>query len=50
MPRIFKGITLAFAIIERYHLRESLAEETLIEMYMAGVSVRRAEEGYPITE
>ena len=29
------------AIIERYHHRECSVEEALIEMYLAGVSVRR---------
>ena len=32
------------AIIERYHRRESSVEEALIEMYLAGVSVRRVED------
>lgn len=32
------------AIIERYRRRESSAEEALIEMYLAGVSVRRVED------
>ena len=32
------------AIIERYRRRESSVEETLIEMYLAGVSVRRIED------
>lgn len=32
------------AIIERYKRRESSVEEALIEMYLAGVSVRRAED------
>jgi putative transposase len=32
------------AIIERYKRRESSIEEALIEMYMAGVSVRRVED------
>jgi putative transposase len=31
-------------IIERYRRRESSVEEALIEMYLAGVSVRRVEE------
>ncbi len=30
--------------IERYRRRESSVEEALIEMYLAGVSVRRVEE------
>lgn len=32
------------AIIERYSRRESSVEESLIEMYLAGVSVRRVED------
>lgn len=38
--------TLPFetAIIERYKRRESSVEESLIEMYLAGVSVRRVED------
>ena len=38
--------TLPFetAIIERYQRRESSVEEALIEMYLAGVSVRRVED------
>ena len=32
------------AIIERYRRRESSVEETLIEMYLAGVSVHRVED------
>ncbi len=32
------------AIIERYRRRESSAEEALVEMYLAGVSVRRVED------
>jgi transposase-like protein len=38
--------TLPFetAIIERYRRRESSVEESLIEMYLAGVSVRRVED------
>ena len=40
MPR-FKGVSFETAIIERYRRRESSVEEALIEMYLAGVSVRR---------
>ena len=38
--------TLSFetAIIERYRRRESSVEEALIEMYLAGISVRRVED------
>lgn len=32
------------AIIERYQRRESSVEESLIEMYLAGISVRRVED------
>ena len=32
------------AIIERYKRRESSVEEALVEMYLAGVSVRRVED------
>ena len=38
-----KGVPFETAIIERYRLRESSVEEALIEMYLAGVSVRRVE-------
>ena len=43
MPRL-KGVAFETAIIERYHRRESSVEEALIEMYLAGVSVRRVED------
>ena len=43
MPRL-KGIAFETAIIERYRRRESSVEEALIEMYLAGVSVRRVED------
>jgi transposase-like protein len=36
--------TFETAIIERYRRRESSIEESLIEMYLAGVSVRRVED------
>jgi transposase-like protein len=36
--------TLDTAIIERYRRRESSVEEALMEMYLAGVSVRRVED------
>ena len=42
-PRL-KGISFETAIIERYRRRESSVEEALIEMYLAGVSVRRVED------
>ncbi len=43
VPKL-KGISFETAIMERYHRRESSVEEVLIEMYMAGVSVRRVED------
>ena len=42
-PRL-KGVSFETAIIERYRRRESSVEEALIEMYLAGVSVRRVED------
>src|SRR3712207_7971656 len=36
--------TFETAIIERYRRRETSVEEALIEMYLAGVSVRRVED------
>jgi hypothetical protein len=38
--------TFETAIIERYRRRESSVEEALIEMYLAGISVRRVEGHY----
>lgn len=43
VPRPRK-LPLETAIIERYRRRESSVEEALIEMYLAGVSVRRVED------
>ena len=43
MPRL-KGMSFETAIIERYRRRGSSVEEALIEMYLAGVSVRRVED------
>lgn len=45
-PRVpkLKGIQFETAIIERYKRRECSVEEALIEMYLAGVSVRRVED------
>ena len=43
MPRL-KGISFETAVIERCRRRESSVEEALIEMYLAGVSVRRVED------
>ena len=42
MPKL-KGLTFETSIIERYKRRETSVEEALIEMYLAGVSVRRVE-------
>ena len=43
VPRL-KGISFETAIIERYRRRESSVEEALIEIYLAGVSVRQVED------
>jgi len=43
MPKL-KGVAFETTIIERYRRRESSVEEALIEMYLAGVSVRRVED------
>ena len=43
VPKL-KGISFETAIIERYRRRENSVEEALIEMYQAGVSVRRVED------
>ena len=43
VPKL-KGVAFETAIIERYRRRESSIEEALIEMYLAGVSVRRVED------
>lgn len=43
IPKL-KGLKFETAIIERYRRREESIEEALIEMYMAGVSVRRVED------
>ena len=43
VPKL-KGVAFETAIIERYRRRESSVEEALIEMYLAGVSVRRVED------
>ena len=43
VPKLRK-LTFETAIIERYRRRESSVEEALIEMYLAGVSVRRVED------
>jgi len=43
VPRL-RSLPLETAIIERYRRRESSVEEALMEMYLAGVSVRRIED------
>ena len=43
VPKL-KGVQFETAIIEKYRRRESSVEEALIEMYLAGVSVRRIED------
>ena len=43
IPKL-KGVPFETAIIERYRRRESSVEEALIEMYLAGVSVRRVDD------
>jgi len=43
MPKL-RTIPFETQIIERYRRRESSVEEALIEMYLAGVSVRRVED------
>ena len=42
VPKL-KGVTFESAIIQRYQRRECSVEEALIEMYLAGVSMRRVE-------
>ena len=43
VPKL-RHLPLETAIIERYRRRESSVEEALVEMYLAGVSVRRVED------
>jgi transposase-like protein len=43
VPKL-RSVPFETAIIERYRRRESSVEEALIEMYLAGVSVRRVED------
>jgi transposase-like protein len=43
VPKL-KKVAFETAIIDRYRRRESSVEEALIEMYLAGVSVRRVED------
>ncbi|MEY4565369.1 MAG: hypothetical protein RLY14_339 [Planctomycetota bacterium] len=42
VPRL-RSLPFETQIIERYRRRESSVEEALVEMYLAGVSVRRVE-------
>ena len=43
VPRL-RQLPFETAIIERYKRREASVEETLVEMYLSGVSVRRVED------
>jgi len=43
MPKL-RSLPFETAIIDRYRRRESSVEEALVEMYLAGVSVRRVED------
>jgi putative transposase len=43
MPRL-RSLPFETQIVERYRRRESSVEEALVEMYLAGVSVRRVED------
>ena len=43
MPKL-RGQTFETANIERYRRRESSVEKALMEIYLAGVSVRRVED------
>ena len=43
VPKL-RHVPFETAIIERYRRRESSVEEALVEMYLAGVSVRRVED------
>jgi putative transposase len=43
VPKL-RSLAFETAIIERYRRRESSVEEALIEMYLAGVTVRRVED------
>ena len=43
VPKL-RNLTFETVIIERYRRRESSVEEALIEMYLAGISVRRVED------
>lgn len=43
VPKL-RTLTFETAIIDRYRRRESSVEEALVEMYLAGISVRRVED------
>ena len=43
VPKL-RGVCFETQIIERYRRREASVEESLVEMYLAGVSVRRVED------
>ena len=43
VPKL-RGATFETQIIERYRRRESSVEEAMVQMYLAGVSVRRVED------
>ena len=43
VPKL-RSLPFETAIIERYRRREASVEESLVEMYLAGVSVRRVED------
>jgi len=43
VPKL-RALPFETAIIEHYRRRESSVEEALVEMYLAGVSVRRVED------
>jgi len=43
MPKL-RNLTFETAIIERYRTRQISVEEAIVEMYLAGVSVRRVED------
>ena len=43
MPKL-RSLPFETAIIEHYRRREESVEEALVEMYLAGVSVRRVED------
>ena len=43
VPKL-RNLPFETAIIERYRRRENSVEKALVEMYLAGVSVRRVED------